>query len=632
MQALRSLLGGGPASGSPEVDERLTPYAHSADYPPRDIGHDPAACEAWYRDVFGSVPPLEADPSATPREKELCRLSASEYVAMRKAGDVTCEEYATALVKRAKYYRYMNHWIYTSYDLFEKTVAAAVALDARVATDGVEAIAPLYGLCIPMKGTAAVVDFPAGSGVGILSGYVPTKDSDLTTLIKQRNGVIFGCTNVPEFAANWVTANPASGHTRNPYNHKFTVGGSSGGSASAVASYMCPIAVTEDTGGSTRVPASSNQNFGFDPSRNHYPNDGNPGMTFLCDQLGLNARSIADIILYDKALTAYADDPTQSSVAALHDSAAATAAARPASDIKVGAPLFPFVTPPGDRQINADQRLKLDAAIAAIEAGGFTVLREEWPSGGESVAGAETSNVISEALFPTYKVNGKRLHTSQYFSFGGQVATFVTDYLDAPVSLKEILADMGQSGATLHPAGSHDANATGDETQFRHVVGPKIARDVAAYNAYFDTMAVDLIIMPVATCATPDLASLGGGTVPVTKRDGTVVNEGAGGDVYDLHANQLKYLHIPKMVVPTGLTPGEGRPTAVQLWGRAVDYENMFNDAASVKNDIAFLYLVERVAAAVQAVDELKRMDASLPIVADLFSAGSHNEVGTAKL
>ena len=96
--------------------------------------------------------------------------------------------------------------------------------------------------------------------------------------------------NVPEFAANWVTANPASGQTRNPYDHKLTVGGSSGGSASAVASYMCPLAVTEDTGGSTRVPASSNQNFGFDPSRNHYPNDGNPGMTYLCDQLGVNAR------------------------------------------------------------------------------------------------------------------------------------------------------------------------------------------------------------------------------------------------------------------------------------------------------------------------------------------------------
>jgi|EP01046_Picozoa_sp_COSAG06_P003922 Asp-tRNA(Asn)/Glu-tRNA(Gln) amidotransferase A subunit family amidase len=250
MQALRSLFGG--AAEPEDEDERLTPYTHSVDYPPREIGHDPAACEAWYHEVFGSIAPLEADPSATPRENELARLSASEYIEMRKTGGVSCEEYAMALVKRATYYRYMNQWIYTSYDRFEKTVAAAAALDARAAAEGVESIAPLYGLCIPMKGTAAVVDFPAGSGVGVLSGYTPKQDSELTLLIKERNGVIFGCTNVPEFAANWVTANPASGHTRNPYNHAFTVGGSSGGSASAVASYMCPIAVTEDTGGSTR--------------------------------------------------------------------------------------------------------------------------------------------------------------------------------------------------------------------------------------------------------------------------------------------------------------------------------------------------------------------------------------------
>ncbi len=201
----------------------------------------------------------------------------------------------------------------TSYRLFDTAINSAIALDATAAAAGVESIGPLYGLCIPMKGTASVKDFPSGSGVGVLSGYTPVEDSELTKLIKQRNGVrnlslclcllaiqcrfpsifsnkhcrslhvgvdvltnfgraqvIFGTTNVPEFAAGWITANPASGHTRNPYNHRFTVGGSSGGSASAVASYICPLAVTEDTGGSTRVPASSNQNFGFDPSRNHY--------------------------------------------------------------------------------------------------------------------------------------------------------------------------------------------------------------------------------------------------------------------------------------------------------------------------------------------------------------------------
>ena len=186
--------------------DRLTPYTQSVDFPPRSIGKDNATCEEWYRTVYEAVPMLSADPSATPRERQLYRWSAAEYVAARQAGTVSCEEYATALAKRASYYRYLNQWIYTSYPLLDKAIDKAKALDAQADAEGVESIAPLYGLCIPMKGTAAVVDFPSGSGVGVLSGYTPLADSDLTVLIRQRNGVIFGCTNVPEFAANWVTA------------------------------------------------------------------------------------------------------------------------------------------------------------------------------------------------------------------------------------------------------------------------------------------------------------------------------------------------------------------------------------------------------------------------------------------
>merc|ERR1712187_687820 len=110
-----------------------------------------------------------------------------------------------------------------------------------------------------------------------------------------------GKTNVPEFAGGWVTANYANGRCLNPFDHTLITGGSSGGSASAVASYIAPIAFTEDTGGSTRIPALQCHNFGFDPSRNHYPNQGNPGITFFNDQVGLNARSLEDII-FDAAL------------------------------------------------------------------------------------------------------------------------------------------------------------------------------------------------------------------------------------------------------------------------------------------------------------------------------------------
>ena len=274
-----------------KITNRFTEFVWSPDFPPKEIEDDDDKIEEWYQKVFLKVKIKKPDNTLTEREKYIYTLNVNGYVKERRDGKITCEEYASALVKRALYYRYMNQWTYRSYNLFDKVIKKAKEMDEKAAKNGIESIGPLYGLLVPMKGTAAVVDYPSGSGVGILSGYTPVRDSDMTTLIKKKNGIIFGTTNVPEFAFGYRTANPASGQCRNPYNHRYTVGGSSGGAASAVASYHCAIAISEDTGGSTRVPATCNQNYGFDPSRNHYPNAGNPGLSYLCDQIGLNART-----------------------------------------------------------------------------------------------------------------------------------------------------------------------------------------------------------------------------------------------------------------------------------------------------------------------------------------------------
>merc|ERR1712224_1170049 len=96
-------------------------------------------------------------------------------------------------------------------------------------------------------------------------------------------------------------------------------------------------------------------------------------------------------------------------------------------------------------------------------------------------------------------------------------------------------------------------------------------------------------------------------------QDGSIRIEenGNSADSCDVHMCMLKHLHIPRMVIPTGLTD-DGRPTAVQLWGRAVPYQHMFDDEYSAHHDVEFLHVVQRVAAAIQAHPELQRVDASL--------------------
>lgn len=611
---------------APEQDAaqpRLTPYERSLDFPPRSMAADDSAVAAWYRGPFAERWREPAD-DVTARERFLYTRSAEEYVALRRAGEVTCEEFAAAVVRRARSLRGMNQWIYSSYKLFDKLVEAARALDARAASEGVECLAPLYGLPVPMKGTAAIVDFPSGSGSGVLSGYAPVKNSALTELILQRNGLIFGATNVPEFAAAYVTANPASGQTRNPYGPtSLTVGGSSGGSASAVASYCSPLAVTEDTGGSTRVPASSCQNFGFDPSRNHYCNDGNPGMSVTNDQLGLNARSLADIIFFDAALL---------DTGALHQAASQRAAELPAAGIRIGTPLHPYVDAiVGEGLLDAGTCLSLEPRLRrkyeevkkACSEAGFTLIEKEWPTAHFDYLGRE-ENVAVEAIFCARKINGKPLgRFPQFQTFTGQMATFVDTYLRAPVSVREIVEDMGSAGAGVHPFGLHGVNEHYDETQLRYFLGPKMKEDLEAYNSYFTATGADVLLLPVSRCATPDLASLADNSSELTSVDGSTSTGGCN-KIYMMHCQSFKHLHIPKLVVPTGLTE-DGRPTAVQIWGRALSYEQMFDDGAALAHDTDFLHLVARVAAAIQVVPELARVDAPMvrPLLAGIGQASA---------
>ena len=143
-----------------------------------------------------------------------------------------------------------------------------------------------------------------------------------------------GKTNVPEFACSGTTVNHTNGICRNPHDACLSTGGSSGGSAVATAARIATVSITEDTGGSTRNPANQCGNFGYDPPRNKHPNAGNPGITFFNDQLGCNAGSYDDVLLYDMAVTGKVDE---------HAAAEAAVDALPSSSIRIGFPQEMFV-------------------------------------------------------------------------------------------------------------------------------------------------------------------------------------------------------------------------------------------------------------------------------------------------
>ena len=120
---------------------------------------------------------------------------------------------------------------------------------------------------IAIKGNVAVAGYEINSGSRFLAGYRPEHSAYLVRRLREAGFVIVGITNLPEFGILPTTEPRHTGPTRNPWDLERTPGGSSGGSAAAVASGMLPLAHGNDGGGSLRIPASACGLVGLKPSR-----------------------------------------------------------------------------------------------------------------------------------------------------------------------------------------------------------------------------------------------------------------------------------------------------------------------------------------------------------------------------
>ena len=156
----------------------------------------------------------------------------------------------------------------------EQALADAAALDARIAAG--ESPGPLAGVPLAVKDTEDTIGYRTTFGSKLWADApLATRDSVLVARLKAAGCIVVGKTNTPELAAKGTTDNPLWGITRNPFDPTRTSGGSSGGSAVAVATGMVPLATGSDGGGSIRIPAAACGLPGFKPSLGRVP-DGGP--------------------------------------------------------------------------------------------------------------------------------------------------------------------------------------------------------------------------------------------------------------------------------------------------------------------------------------------------------------------
>jgi len=191
--------------------------------------------------------------------------------------------------------------------------ARAMALDAWIAGAAEEAKAalPLLGVPFAVKNLFNIAGLATRAGSRIEREKPPaTADALLVRRMEAAGAVLVGATNMDEYAYGFTTENTHDGATHNPHDLTRIAGGSSGGSAAAVAAGEVPIALGSDTNGSIRVPASLCGIFGLKPTYGRLPRTGTYPFVASLDHLGAFARSVDDLALaYDAMQGPDASDP-----------------------------------------------------------------------------------------------------------------------------------------------------------------------------------------------------------------------------------------------------------------------------------------------------------------------------------
>jgi Asp-tRNA(Asn)/Glu-tRNA(Gln) amidotransferase A subunit family amidase len=216
------------------------------------------------------------------------RLAAKEIAARVRERLVTAETIAAATLERISSRAAIHAWAHVDP---ERVLSIARAVDARDTTN-----LPLAGVPIGIKDLMDTCDQPTTYGSRIYAGHRPTSDASIVTRLRDAGAIVIGKTVTTEFAFR------SPGPTTHPHDPGHTPGGSSSGSAAAVADFHVPLATATQTAGSVIRPATFCGVVGFKPTYGELPYAGIKAGAESLDTVGLIARSVEDIICTRSAI------------------------------------------------------------------------------------------------------------------------------------------------------------------------------------------------------------------------------------------------------------------------------------------------------------------------------------------
>jgi aspartyl-tRNA(Asn)/glutamyl-tRNA(Gln) amidotransferase subunit A len=336
---------------------------------------------------------------------DLLQLTATQALEKLAAGEVTSVELTQAALERIEQRKHLNAFITVTADHALKQ--AQVADDKRKAGEK----APLLGLPLGIKDLFCTEGILTTAASHILDGFKPAYESTVTRKLWQAGAVCLGKLNMDEFAMGGSGEYSHYGPTRNPWDESRTPGGSSSGSAAAVADYQAFGATGSDTGGSIRQPAAYTGLVGVKPTYGRCSRWGMVAFASSLDQAGVFARTTQDAALLLQTIAGH--DPLDSTSAALEvpDWAGELTNFSP-KGLRIGLPKEYFIP-----QLDSRIRDRVMEAVKRLEAQGAEVVDISLPHTGYApsayyiVAPAEASSNLSRYDGMRYglRVPGKNL-------------------------------------------------------------------------------------------------------------------------------------------------------------------------------------------------------------------------------
>ena len=304
----------------------------------------------------------------------LLDLTASEIRTSIAGGEVSAVDVCKAFLDRAQATNAaLNAFLLIDED---RALAAAARVDAARAANS--PLGPLAGVPIALKDNLCLEGMRTTAASRILEGFVAPYTATAVERLEAAGAVIVGKTNCDEFAMGSSTENSAFGPTRNPWALDRTPGGSSGGSAAAVAARAVPLSLGSDTGGSIRQPGSFCGVVGLKPTYGRVSRYGLLAFASSLDQIGPFARSVADAAL---ALSAMAGvDRADATTARADVPDFSSGLTGNIAGLRVGVPRA-FVADGVDPQVLQ----AFDQSLATLQRLGATLVDIELPHAGSAI-------------------------------------------------------------------------------------------------------------------------------------------------------------------------------------------------------------------------------------------------------